>query len=171
MICVLLFLTCKPGIFFFTASAVFYLTEKKWANAVILFMSGVMVFICWQWLEFSYGSTGYFGVMQGTLDEYQRIFYLDAITFMVRANVYSTIVSDHSCFAVFITAFFYFGKQLFSQFAQRQNVVLFSLAGVYSVYFYYILWCQRYKDAERFLNVVYPLWIMMAVSVGAQIVP
>jgi hypothetical protein len=171
LICLLLFLTRKSGFFFFTASAVVYLTDRKWRKAITLFISGMLIFVCWQWFEFANRSTGYFGEMLGALDEYSRIFYLDAITSWFLPIVVPLLFRTILVLLVFITGFYYFRKELFLQFQQRQNVVLLSVAGVYTVIFITFTGASGYEDAERYLNVVYPLWMMMAVSIISQIVP
>lgn len=171
MICLLLFLTRKPGVFFFAATAVFYLTQRRWKQAVTIFITGLVIFTGWQVLEFTYGSTGYFGEMIETLDQYNRVFYLEAMTSWFLPMRIPLTFRTLIILFISIAVFYSFRQKLYAGLRQKQNVVLLSVAGVYSFILITFSGASGYEDAERYLNVVYPLWLIMAFSVVSQIVP
>lgn len=168
IICLLLFLTRKAGIFFFVAAAGYYLTQKMRMEAMILFVSGVLVFAAWQFLEYSYGSTGYFGIMLGTLDEYYRIHYVEVITSWILPRQIPLFLRSTIVLGMLVLAVYYFRKKIFVVFNRSQNLVLLSIAGIYSVILMSFSGASGYEDAERYLNVVYPLWIVLGISVCTE---
>jgi hypothetical protein len=169
-ICLTLFFTRKSGIFFFPACALSYFVEKDWRNALLLFVSGIFVFAGWQWIEFSYGSSGYFGLMLETLDEYSRSYYVDAVTSwflpMQIPLLFRTIIVTLSLIAVMV----YFRHHLFPHFRQQQNLILLSIACVYTFILVSFSGASGYEDAERYLNVVSPLWLILVISFLSSVV-
>lgn len=160
-VCLLLFLTRKPGIFFFPAVATFYYFTGGRKKATIMFASGILFFVAWQWLEYSFDSSGYFGVMLTTLDAYHRIYYFDAVTTWFLPRLIPLALRIVICVVVIAAFAFRFQSALWRWVQVRQHLLLLSLAGVYTVIFVSFSGATGYEDAERYLNVVFPLWALL----------
>ncbi len=169
VLCIALFLTRKAGIFFFVAAAALYLFERKRIAAITVLISGTVVFLIWEWIEFTYHSTGYLAAWLPQLQVYERIHYLDAATSWFLPLRMSLPLRVVVMLLIVTIVFLNFRSQIFSSSRERQNVVLLMLAGGYSITLIAVRGTLDYEDGARYLSIVFPFYLILIISVVAKI--
>lgn len=169
VICVILFLTRKAGLFFFAAAAATYLLEGKRMNAASTVAFGVFVFILWEWLEFTYGSTGYIFAWIPKLQTYSRVYYVEAVTSWFLPLQITLIFRVVAVALLVLSVLVFFSTQLFGALRQRQNVVLLTLASTYVLILVSFRGISEYEDGERYLTVVFPFLLIFSINLLSRI--
>lgn len=165
VLCILLFLVRKSGLFFFAGVAVFYLIERRNRSAAIVSFAAVVAFAALQLVEFSYMSTGFFPDWLPKLASYSRVYYLDAVTSWFLPLRMPLLFRASIVFLLLLGAFYFFRSEIFFVSRQRQNLVLLSLAISYSIILICFRGVSEYEDGERYLVVLFPFWMIFAASV------
>lgn len=158
----LLFLTRKAGIFFFAGVSGIYLIEGKGRSALIMILAALVVFTAWQWLEHSYDSTGRVLLMLDKRDSFSRLPYIEVLTSWFLPSKLPLSLRIVLVLGVSLFAWWRIRDKIFEFFADRQNVVLVCLAGIYTGMLIAFAGTDGYETAERLLSVTLPLWAVAA---------
>ena len=170
MLCVLLFFVRKAGIFFFVSVGAWYFFSHDHRKWLITFVTAVVLFVSWQVLEHHLDSTSTFLSMIGINDEtLRRTYYVEAITSWFLPMKIPLFLRALLVILMIATTVYLNLAATRNFLAKKKNQLMLVVSFSYMICLIGFSGASGYMDAERYLNVVLPLWMILLASFAFEI--
>lgn len=168
-LCLVLFLIRKAGIFFFLSATAWYAIQKDYKKSFLVLLFGTITFAGGQFLEHYYDSTSALSNIIPELHLYSRVHYADALSSWVLPRVIPVWIRILLIVVTLTVILLTFRVTWMEFIRKKEHQVLLTIASLYAGTLIAATGCSGYEDAERYLNVVLPLCMVLIFSFSKAI--